>query len=180
MPEREMKMLIAAILIIFPFAMAHAAVSDLMSMTIANRISIILVAAFLVLAPLTGMPLVQIGWHVAAMLIVLTVCFALFAAGAMGGGDAKLMASTALWFGMSMNLAAYFVVSSFLGGLLTLAILRFRSSNVTVYTGKVDFLHRMANPKEKIPYGIALGSAGLLLYPETPLMVWAINQLALG
>ena len=67
-------MLIAAILVIFPFAMAHAAVSDLMSMTIANRISVILVAAFLVLAPLTGMPLAQIGWHVAAMLIVLTIC----------------------------------------------------------------------------------------------------------
>ena len=173
-------MLIAAILVIFPFAMAHAAVSDLMSMTIANRISVILVAAFLVLAPLTGMPLAQIGWHVAAMLIVLTICFTLFALGAMGGGDAKLMASTALWFGMDMNLAVYFVVSSFLGGLLTLAILRFRSSNVTVYTGKVDFLHRMANPKEKIPYGIALGTAGLLLYPDTPLMVWAVNQLTLG
>ena len=173
-------MLIAAILVVFPFAMANAAVSDLMSMTIANRISIILIASFLILAPLTGMPLAQIGMHVAAMLLVLTVCFTLFAAGAMGGGDAKLMASTALWFGMSMNLAAYFVIASFLGGLLTLAILRFRSSNVTVYTGKVDFLHRMANPKEKIPYGIALGTAGLLLFPDTPLMIWAVNQLALG
>ncbi len=54
-------MLIAAILIVFPFAMANAAVSDMLSMTIANRISIILVASFLVLAPLTGMPLFQIG-----------------------------------------------------------------------------------------------------------------------
>jgi prepilin peptidase CpaA len=173
-------MLIAAILVIFPFAMANAAVSDLMSMTISNRISIILVAAFLVLAPLTGMPLTEIGLHVAAMLIVLTVSFALFAAGAMGGGDAKLMSATALWFGLSMNLAIYFIAASFLGGILTLMILKFRSSNVTVYTGSVDFLHRMADPKEKIPYGIALGTAGLLLYPETPLMVWAIGQLALG
>jgi prepilin peptidase CpaA len=173
-------MLIAAILIIFPFAMANAAVSDMLSMTIANRISIILVASFLVLAPLAGMPLEQIGLHVAAMVIVLAVCFALFAAGAMGGGDAKLMASTALWFGLSMNLAVYFVVASFLGGLLTVAILGFRKSAVTAYSGHIEFLHRMADPKEKIPYGIALGTAGLLLYPETPLMMWAIEQLALS
>lgn len=173
-------MLIAAILVIFPFAMANAAVSDLFSMTIANRVSVILVAAFLVIAPMTGMPLFQIGMHVAAMLLVLSVCFTLFAVGQMGGGDAKLMSATALWFGLTMNLAVYFVVASFLGGILTLMILRFRASNVTVYTGKVDFLHRMANPKEKIPYGIALGTAGLLLYPETPLMEWAMNQLMLG
>jgi prepilin peptidase CpaA len=173
-------MLIAAILVVFPFAMANAAVSDLMSMTISNRISVILVAAFLVLAPLTGMPMAQIGWHVMAMLLVLTVCFTLFAIGAMGGGDAKLMSATALWFGMNMNLAVYFVVASFLGGLLTLAILRFRGSNVTVYTGNIEFLHRMANPQEKIPYGIALGTAGLILFPETPMMIWAMSQLAIG
>ncbi|MGB8817488.1 MAG: prepilin peptidase [Rhizobiaceae bacterium] len=173
-------MLVAAILVVFPFAMSYAAMSDMMSMTIANRISILLVGAFLVIAPLTGMPLIQIGWHVAALAIVLSVCFALFAAGAMGGGDAKLMASTALWFGLDMNLISYLLVASALGGVLTLAILRFRSSNVTVYAGKVDFLLRIADPKEKIPYGIALGIAGLLIYPETPLMIWAMNQLTMG
>ncbi len=45
----------AAIFVIFPFCMVFAAVSDLLSMTIANRVSVILIAAFAVLAPLTGM-----------------------------------------------------------------------------------------------------------------------------
>ncbi len=171
-------MLVAAILVIFPFAMAHAAVSDMMSMTIANRVSLLLVASFLVLAPMTGMPLPQIGNHVLALGVVLSVCFGFFAMGVMGGGDAKLMASTSLWFGFNLDLMTYLLVASALGGVLTIAILNFRRSNVTVVAGQVDFLRRIADPKEKIPYGIALGTAGLLLYPDTPLMLWALAQMA--
>jgi prepilin peptidase CpaA len=170
-------MLVAAILVIFPFAMAHAAMSDMMSMTIANRVSLLLIGAFLVLAPMTGMPLQQMGFHVAAFVLVLGICFGFFALGVMGGGDAKLMASTAMWFGLNMDLFVYLLVASALGGVLTVAILNFRRSNVTVVAGRVDFLARIANPKEKIPYGIALGTAGLMLYPDTPLMVWAMTQL---
>ena len=171
-------MLVAAILVIFPFAMANAAVSDMMSMTIANRVSLLLVGSFLVLAPLTGMPVGLIGNHLLAMAVVLAACFAFFALGVMGGGDAKLMASTSLWFGFNLDLLSYLLVASALGGVLTLAILNFRRSNVTVIAGQVDFLRRIADPKEKIPYGIALGTAGLLLYPDTPLMLWAMNQMA--
>jgi prepilin peptidase CpaA len=171
-------MLIAAILVIFPFAMAHAAVSDMVSMTIANRVSLLLIGSFLVLAPLTGMPLAQIGGHVSAFALVLSICFGFFALGVMGGGDAKLMASTGLWFGFNLDLMTYLLVASALGGVLTLAILNFRRSNVTVVAGRVDFLRRIADPKEKIPYGIALGTAGLLLYPDTPLMLWATAQMA--
>ncbi len=172
-------MLIAAILVIFPFAMAHAAVSDMVSMTIANRASLLLIVSFLVLAPLTGMPLPQIGGHVLAFAAVLSVCFALFALGVMGGGDAKLMASTAMWFGFNLDLMTYLLIASAIGGVLTIAILNFRgSNNMTVVAGRVDFMRRMADPKEKIPYGIALGTAGLLCYPDTPLMIWAMAQLA--
>ena len=48
-------MLQALIFVVFPFAMAFAAVSDLLSMTIQNRVSVALVMAFAVIAPLTGM-----------------------------------------------------------------------------------------------------------------------------
>ena len=82
-------MLEASIFVIFPFCMAFAAVSDLLSMTIANRVSLILVAAFLLLAPLTGMDWGQYGMHIAVFAAVLCATFGLFAAGGMGGGDAK-------------------------------------------------------------------------------------------
>jgi hypothetical protein len=93
-------MIEAAILVIFPFCMVHAALSDAVSMTIANRLSLLLAGSFLVLAPLSGMDWTTIGWHLAAGALVLSVTFTIFAIGGMGGGDAKLLAATALWMGL--------------------------------------------------------------------------------
>ncbi len=171
-------MLEAAILIIFPFAMANAATSDMLTMTIANRVSLILIGSFAVLAPLTGMAWSVYGWHFLAMAIVLAVCFGLFALGVMGGGDAKLMSSTALWIGFNMHLMEYLVIGSLIGGILTLMILRYRASSVAVYAGQVEFLRKMAEPKGKIPYGIALGLAGLFVFPDTILAQWVIARIA--
>src|SRR5690606_40457516 len=97
-------MLEAAILVVFPFCMLFAAISDMVSMTIANRVSILLVAAFVVLAPLTGMQWQAIGLHLAAGAAVLAVTFSMFALGGMGGGDAKLLAATSVWMGFGILL----------------------------------------------------------------------------
>ena len=59
-------MLEALIFVVFPFCMVFAAVSDMLSMTIANRVSVLLVATFAVVAPLTGMDWAVYGWHFAA------------------------------------------------------------------------------------------------------------------
>ena len=168
----------AAILVVFPFAMLHAAISDMLSMTILNRVSLMLIGTFAIVAPLTGMEFGQIMMHVAAFTLVLAVCFCLFATGAMGGGDAKLLAATALWFGMSFDLMLYLVVSSFLGGILTLLILSFRGSAIAVYAGQVEFLRRIGDTKEKIPYGIALGIGGLITFPDSWMAHWVIERLA--
>ncbi|NJL07724.1 MAG: peptidase, partial [Methylacidiphilales bacterium] len=78
------------VLLVFPMAMAFAAASDLLTMRISNKVSLVLVAGFVAAALVTGLPLTSIGWHLAAAGLVLAVCFAFFAAGWMGGGDAKL------------------------------------------------------------------------------------------
>jgi prepilin peptidase CpaA len=170
-------MLEASILIVFPFCMAFAAVSDLLSMTIANRVSIILVLAFAVIAPMTGMGWPDYGWHLAAGALVLSITFGLFAIGGMGGGDAKLMSATAVWFGMSFPLLSYLVVSAFLGGLLTLLILSYRKSPLAVYTGHNAFLKHLADSDTGIPYGLALGVGGLMAFPESALMAWVLERL---
>src|SRR5436190_13187702 len=86
-------------LLLFPALMAFAAASDLFTMTISNRISLLLLAGFVVLAVLGGMSLHAISMHIAAGFAVLTIAFVCFALGWVGGGDAKLAAATALWFG---------------------------------------------------------------------------------
>ncbi len=167
----------AAIFIVFPFAMAYAAVSDMLSMTIANRVSVILVVAFAILAPFTDMALTMVGMHLAAGLAMLLITFGMFSVGAMGGGDAKLIAATSVWMGFSISLFHYLVVASFVGGLLTLFIIAYRKSPMSAYVGHIDFMHRLARKDVGIPYGIALGIAGVVVYPQTPLMAWAMASL---
>lgn len=170
-------MLVAAIFVIFPFCMVFAAVSDTLSMTIANRTSVVLIAAFAVIAPMTGMDWVTYGWHFAAGGLVLAVTFTLFAVGGMGGGDAKLLAATALWMGFGIPLVLYLVVAAVAGGLLTVAIVFFRGSPLAVSTRNI-FLRNFADPRAGVPYGVALGIGGLFAYPETALMVWAVERLS--
>lgn len=170
-------MLEALIFVVFPFCMVFAAVSDTLSMTIANRVPLLLLAVFAVVAPLTGMDWATYGWHFAAGALVLAVTFGLFALGGMGGGDAKLLSATAVWMGFNFHLVEYLVVSTFLGGLLTVAILAYRRSALAVYTGQNMFLRNFANPKGGIPYGIALGVGGLATYPGSPLVVWALQRI---
>lgn len=171
-------MLVAAIFIVFPFCMAYAAISDMLSMTIANRVSLLLVATFLIIAPLTGMTWSDYGWHLAAGAVVLSVTFTLFAIGGMGGGDAKLLAATALWMGFGQELMQYLVYSAALGGLLTMLILVYRRSPLSVYTGHNIFLRNLADRDVGIPYGIALGLGGIATYPNTALVQWALDRAA--
>lgn len=171
-------MLAAAIFVIFPFCMAYAAISDMLSMTIANRVSLLLVVAFVALAPLTGMSWSSYGWHIVAGLAVLSVTFTLFAIGGMGGGDAKLLAATAVWMGFGPELMQYLVYSAALGGLLTILILMYRRSPLSVYTSHNIFLRNLADRDVGVPYGIVLGLGGLVAYPNTALMQWALAQAA--
>ena len=129
-------MLEALIFVVFPFCMVFAAVSDMLSMTIANRVSLMLVVTFAVVAPLTGMDWATYGWHFAAAGLALSVTFAMFAIGGMGGGDAKLIAASSLWMGFNFNLLGYLVISSVIGGVLTLLILSYRKSPLADMTGQ--------------------------------------------
>lgn len=171
-------MLEALIFVVFPFCMVFAAVSDTLSMTIANRVPLLLLAVFLIVAPLTGMAWSEVGLHVATGGLVLAVTFALFAFGVMGGGDAKLLAATAVWMGMGMPLVEYLLVSTVFGGILTLAILSFRGSALSHVTSQNMFLRNFSQDAGGVPYGIALGVAGLMTYPASPLMMWAMAQVA--
>lgn len=171
-------MLQAIILVIFPFCMVYAVISDMVSMTIANRVSLILIAAFALVAPFTGMEWSQYGMHFAAGGLVLAVTFCLFALGVMGGGDAKLMAATAVWFGFSPELLQYLVYAALIGGGLTLAIIVYRALPISVYTGGNMFLRHFADKQAGIPYGVALGISGLIVYPSAPVALWALHAIA--
>lgn len=154
---------------VFPAAMAYAAASDLLTMTITNWLSLILVAGFYLVALTLGLPVAAIGMHTAAGLAVLAVTFAMFAAGWIGGGDAKFAAAIALWLGFE-QLLDYLLLASVFGGLLTLALLAVRRYSLPAPLLGQQWAVRLHAPTTGVPYGIALAAAALLVYPHGIMM----------
>ena len=155
-------------LLLFPAMMAFAASSDLITMTISNRVSLTLVGGFLVLALVTGMGMGELGWHLGAGVLVLVVAFVFFTRGWIGGGDAKLAAATALWLGFD-QLLPYMLYASLLGGVLTFAMIQFRTMPLPAPLAGQAWAERLHRMDTGIPYGIALAAAALLIYPHTSL-----------
>jgi prepilin peptidase CpaA len=156
-------------ILIFPALMAFAASSDLFTMTISNRLTLALVGGFAALALMTGMPLQAMLEHGGAGLLILVVSFILFSRGWIGGGDAKLAAATALWFGWT-HLFEYVLYASLLGGVLTMGLLHFRKFALPSSMAAMDWVERLHRPGGGVPYGIALAAAALIIYPYTPWM----------
>jgi prepilin peptidase CpaA len=161
-------MLALSFLIVFPALLIAAAVSDLLTMTIPNRISLLLVGGFVMAALAVGYPSEQILLSLAGALIVLACGFAAFALGWVGGGDAKLAAAASLWLGLH-SIFEYLLLATVGGGLLTIALLTMRSIPLPAFALGWDWLTRLHDRKTGVPYGIALAGAALLLYPKTPL-----------
>jgi prepilin peptidase CpaA len=156
-------------LMLFPAMMAFAASSDLLTMTISNRISLILVGGFFILAFFVGMSGADVLSHLGAGAVVLAVAFGCFTRGWIGGGDAKLAAATALWLGFD-HLTLYLVYASLLGGALTLLLLQFRAVPLPAFLARHEWLQRLHNKDGGVPYGIALAVAALVVYPQTSFM----------
>lgn len=153
-------------LVLFPALMAFAAASDLFTMTISNRVSLALGAGFFILAFAGGMAPYDVLMHVGAGALVLVVAFACFAMGWVGGGDAKVAAGVALWFGFA-HLADFLLCASLFGGALTLLLLQFRQWPLPYPLAGQAWLARLHAKESGIPYGIALALSALLVYPET-------------
>src|SRR5437867_3474081 len=153
-------------LLLFPAMMALAASSDLLTMTISNRVSATLIVGFFVLALIVGMSGSAMLWHVGAGCTVLVVAFTCFAMGWIGGGDAKLAAATALWFGFD-HLLPYLFYASLLGGALTLGLLSFRAMPMPPLLAGQPWVQRLHHKDSGVPYGIALAAAALIVYPDT-------------
>jgi prepilin peptidase CpaA len=169
-------MLIAAIFLIFPLCLAIAALSDLFTMTIPNRASVILVGGFIVVAPFLGLSLPEIGMYFGGAAIVFCVCFALFALNVMGGGDAKLLSAAALWFGFNQSLLEFVIYVSFMGGLITVFIVALRA-RVDVITAVGLRVPSSLLVAKKVPYGLAIGVGGFMAYPSSPLVEAALAHL---
>lgn len=162
-------MLVTSIaLLAFVLAMAASMLFDLSTMTIPNRLVGGVVLSYLVFAAASGSSWETMGLHLVAGAVVLALTFGAFALGWMGGGDAKLIAATALWFGPTLAFWDYLFLASLFGGVLTLVMILARAClRPTTGHASVD---RLLDPASGVPYGVALGAAGIVVAMGLPEM----------
>ncbi|MEK7661138.1 MAG: prepilin peptidase [Pseudomonadota bacterium] len=143
-----------------------AAIGDAKSFTITNRLNVAFAISFLVFALPLGLTFKDIGIHILAATIAFGVGFLLFAAGLFGGGDAKLMAATAIWLGPAPMLS-YGVNTALAGGLLAIVLIaaRFLAAKIGL-PKKPKWLRRLMRKTNHVPYGIALCVGGLFALPR--------------
>lgn len=162
------------IIFLFPFLMAFAACMDLLTMRIGNALTLATAVAFLPVALLVQMPVLSlelrsVTLHYACGLCLLLVGFVLFAFRKIGGGDAKLLAASAIWIGWE-NLPDYLLIATVLGGAFAFMILTLRSFALPLALMKHTWIARLQEANSQVPYGLALGIGAIIVYPQTP--VW--------
>jgi prepilin peptidase CpaA len=153
-------------LFFFMVAMIYAALQDAATLTIRNRLVLIVVGGYVVFAPLAGFSLPEIGLAFGTGALVLAVTFTLFAFGLIGGGDAKLAAATALWLGPEATLA-FLIYTMLIGGVLATAMLAFRAAPLPATFYGWSWVLRLQSPGQGIPYALAMSPAAILVIPTT-------------
>lgn len=166
-------MLNLVLLALFPGMMALAAAMDLLTMTIPNRISLALAVSYFALAFALRAPPHDVLLNISCATAVLLVAFLMFTKGWIGGGDAKLTAAIALWFGWA-SIFDYSLMAALCGGALTLVLLAVRSVSLPGYLTRFAWLSRLMEKGAGVPYGIALAAAGLIQLPHTEIFASAM------
>ena len=150
---------------LFAGAMFHVVVTDLRSRRIRNWLVAALAAAYLPLALAAGLSTAVVATGLGAALLVFAAGFGCFAAGWVGGGDAKLAPVCVLWLGPDQTLP-FLALTSVIGGIMALALLAAEAlrRRQAVAAGPAV----PAPPRPTLPYGPALAIAGLILLGRSP------------
>jgi prepilin peptidase CpaA len=132
----------------FAVAVLVSAALDIRARRLPNLLNAAVALGFLPWAWASGLEWSAVAIHLAVGAAVLGVGFGLFAAGVIGGGDAKLGAAVALWIGLSFDLLRFFLIMSIMGGVLAVIALIWQAS-----TGR--------RVSRALPYGVAIAAGGL-------------------
>ncbi|MFP5328681.1 MAG: prepilin peptidase [Alphaproteobacteria bacterium] len=142
-----------SLLVILALLLVVAAVIDVRTYTISNRLNL----AIALLAPVywwsVGVPLwPDVAFQLALGMGVFVLLALAFYAGMMGGGDVKLAAAVALWLS-PVATVKFLVFMSIAGGLLTVIMLG---------------LHRLRSKpgRPEIPYGVAIAVGALAILAQ--------------
>ena len=155
-------------LLALPALAIAAALSDLTSYTLPNKLTAAVALAFVPAAALSGVGLSVLGWSVLIGAVALFAGMAMFALGWIGGGDAKLFAACALWMGVS-GLGPFLSWTAASGGALAVSLLVLRRQPALASLPGPTWAKRLIRPGENVPYGVAIAVGALVGFPATAL-----------
>jgi prepilin peptidase CpaA len=158
-----------AVLIVAMGLLAIVAYGDMRTRRIPNVLSLA-VAILGLLRIILGHDPIANGQTLAAGAAVFVAAFLLFWYGAIGGGDAKLAAATALLVGYH-DLFSFLFLMSVCGGALALAMLARDTLRLWLWLlSSTEAAGHIAAPaRPTVPYGVAIAAAGVVtLIPNTP------------
>jgi prepilin peptidase CpaA len=152
----------------FPLMLIWAMATDLHRFEIPNRIPVILAAGYLAASLSLGEELLIILRQCGIAAAFLLAGVVLFARGIMGGGDVKLLAATVPWLAPGQLLVFLFWMAM-AGGFAGLLALGLRRAPASGRLAENAWFARF-KAANKIPYGVAIGCAGLITLPNIPLL----------
>ncbi len=148
------------VLLLFVALLGAAAASDILRFRIPNRIVLALAALFPLHLLTSPVPADWMG-GLAAGLGLFALGAVLFARGALGGGDVKLLAACALWAGPA-HLPALLLVTALSGGVLALfALSAARLTAIYAFTRLGIDRGRDMLMDGQLPYGLAIAAGGV-------------------
>jgi prepilin peptidase CpaA len=151
----------AGCLIAFVLLLIAAGWQDLRSMRIANSVSLAIVGTYAIWAS-AGLAAGKLSFVGVALAIVcagglFAIGVLAFAAGALGGGDVKLVAAAGLYAGLPL-MTEFLTVTALVGGLLGLAILAGAPVGPALPASNGTIRARL---RGGLPYGPAIGAGGV-------------------
>ena len=155
-------------LLSFAFFMLAAAWTDMARFTIPNWIPALMIVLWVAGAPLLGLGWADVGASLVTFAAVLAFGMALWAPGWLGGGDVKLIAAGALWFGWPDALM-FILFSAAAGGVLALVLVVLRRLSPALPVSP-DWIGRTALAQgAPAPYAVAIASGALIMLPQSAL-----------
>ncbi len=145
-----------------------AAMEDVRRYTISNWIPAALIGLWCVYAPVSGMGWTAAGLALATGFGALVLTMALWAPGWLGGGDAKLLAALALWFGWPSALT-FVLLAVISGGVLALGLLMLRRYAPGLPVSPAWIASGPLAHGAPVPYGVAIAAGTFWALPGSAL-----------
>jgi prepilin peptidase CpaA len=161
--------------LLFIWLMVAGAWHDLFVYRIPNICSLLSIPLFFTFAIASKMPFDMVTSHAITGAVVFVITFAMFLAGAFGGGDAKMMSAIALWLGFDA-LMPFLMGALLIGGFFGIFLMVVRRLKYPpawlvampllhgIYAGAVYDDETIPNA---LPYGVPMAAMLLILAPHS-------------